>query len=88
MADQKITQLTEVTSPTTDDMLAVVDDPSGTPITKKLSILNLLTLAVSNVTVQTLTSTAGTCTPTTAMKKVLFNSGRCWRGRCQRDGRR
>jgi hypothetical protein len=72
MADQKITQLTELTAPTTDDMLAVVDDPSGSPASRKLSILKLLTLAVSNVSVQTLTSTAGTYTPTTAIKKTLF----------------
>lgn len=72
MANQKITELTALTAPTTDDLLAAVDDPSGTPVTKKLTILNLLTLAISNVTVQTLTSTAGTYTPTTAMRKVLF----------------
>jgi hypothetical protein len=72
MADQKITQLTELTTPTTDDMLAVVDDPAGTPLSKKLSILNLLTLGLSNVTVQVLTSATPTYTPTTAMKKVLF----------------
>ena len=72
MADQKITQLTELTAPTTDDMLAVVDDPAGTPLSKKLSILNLLTLAISNVVVQVLSSASGTYTPTTAMKKVLF----------------
>jgi hypothetical protein len=41
MADQKITQLTAVTSVTTDDVFPVVDDPSGTPVTKKVTFDNL-----------------------------------------------
>lgn len=72
MADQKITALTALTSPTTDDLLAIVDDPSGSPQTKKITILNLLTLFLSNVVVQVLTSSSGTYTPTSGMKKVLF----------------
>src|SRR5678815_900003 len=71
MADQKITALTALTAPTTDDLLAIVDDPAGTPVTKKISILNLLKLFVSNVTIQTLTSSSGTYTPTSNMKKAL-----------------
>lgn len=72
MADQKVTALTELTTPAVEDLLCAVDDPSGSPITKKLTIGKLLTLGLSNVTVQTLTSTAGTYTPTSGMKKVLF----------------
>lgn len=72
MADQKITALTALTTPTTDDLLAIVDDPSGTPITKKITLANLLTLFVSNVVVQVLSSASGTYTPTAAMKKVLM----------------
>jgi len=73
MADTKITGLTALTTPTTDDVLAVVDDPGGSPVTKKLSILNLLTLAISNVVVQTFTSGAGaTYTPTTGARKTLW----------------
>jgi len=71
MADQKITALTALTSPTTDDLTVVVDDPSGTPITKKLTLANLLTLFVSNVVVQVLTSASATYTPTALMKKAL-----------------
>lgn len=37
MADQKITQLTELTTPALEDLFAIVDDPSGTPVTKKVS---------------------------------------------------
>lgn len=72
MANQKITQLTALTTPATEDLLAIVDDPSGTPITKKVTLANLLTLFVTNVVVQVLTSASGTYTPTTGMKKCLM----------------
>lgn len=71
MADQKITQLDELTTPTADDLLVVVDDPTGSPVTKKLPISSFFSLGLSNVTVQTLTSATGTYTPTTGMKKCL-----------------
>ena len=51
--------MTALTTPTTDDLLAIVDDPSGTPVTKKVTIANLLTLFISNVTVQVLTASSG-----------------------------
>ena len=44
MADLKITQLTELTSPIVSDILPIVDDPAGTPLTKKLTIANLISL--------------------------------------------
>lgn len=76
MSDSKITALTALTAPTTDDLLAIVDDPAGTPVTKKITLANLIggtsALFVSNVTVQILTSASGTYTPTAGMKKVLF----------------
>jgi len=40
MADAKITALTELTSVDQSDLLAIVDDPAGTPITKKITIAN------------------------------------------------
>lgn len=46
MADQKITALTENTTPITSDILPMVDDPAGTPITKKVTIANLVTDAI------------------------------------------
>lgn len=45
MADSKITQLTELTTPAVGDLLAIVDDPSGSPETKKITVSNLMTLA-------------------------------------------
>ena len=45
MANKKITELTEETSPVGADLLPLVDDVSGTPTTKKVTVTNLMTLA-------------------------------------------
>lgn len=37
----KITDLTEITTPTADDIIAVVDDPTGSPVTSFASLVNL-----------------------------------------------
>jgi hypothetical protein len=42
VADAKITALSELTAPQLADLLAVIDDPAGTPITKKITLQNLL----------------------------------------------
>jgi len=70
MADNKITAYTALTTPAVEDLLAIVDDPAGTPQTKKIALSDLLTLFVSNVVVQVLTG-SGTYTPTALMKKCL-----------------
>lgn len=41
MADTKLTGLDAITSVSTDDLLYVVDDPSGTPVSKKITVANL-----------------------------------------------
>lgn len=43
MADQKITDLTADTSPSTDDLIITVNDPAGTPANRKVTIANLST---------------------------------------------
>ena len=40
MADQKLTALTENTAPSTDDIIYMVDDPGGTPASRKVTIAN------------------------------------------------
>ena len=40
-ADSKVTDLTEDTTPTSDDILYIVDDPAGTPTSKKVTAGNL-----------------------------------------------
>lgn len=39
-ADKKITELTELTTPVDADVLVIVDDPAGSPVTKKLTWAN------------------------------------------------
>ena len=41
MADQKISQLAELTTISNDDLFVVVDDPAGSPETKKITFQNL-----------------------------------------------
>ena len=42
MPDLKITEMTEDTLPQSADLLATVEDPSGTPVTKKITLATLL----------------------------------------------
>lgn len=71
-ADEAIWDLDALTTPALEDLLAVVDDPGGTPATKKLTLSNFLAaLALSNTVVQVKTVGSGTYTPTAGMKKVL-----------------
>ena len=48
MADQKITELTENTTPLGTDLLALVDDPAGTPATQKIKLDTLANLFTNN----------------------------------------
>ena len=61
MADKKITQLTALTAPANTDLLLVVDDPAGSPISKKITIEDLFgkTSGLSVTTIN-LTSTGDT----------------------------
>lgn len=45
MANTKITALTADTSPTSDDLVVTVNDPSGTPANRKVTATNLITKA-------------------------------------------
>ena len=49
MADQKITQLSPDTTPSTDDLIVTVNDPSGTPANKKVTLADLATLIATTV---------------------------------------
>lgn len=55
----KITQLTEDTSPTGDDLVETVQDPTGTPLSRKVKIQNLLKrLFLGDATMLTITTIA------------------------------
>jgi hypothetical protein len=45
----KITELTALTTPAGSDLLVIVDDPTGTPVTKKITIDSLFGNLTSNV---------------------------------------
>lgn len=61
MADSKITELTGLgATPASTDILPIVDDPGGTPVTKKVTVANLLgSLDASNIDAGTLTHERG-----------------------------
>jgi hypothetical protein len=48
---KKITELTALTAPVAVDLLVIVDDPTGTPITKYVTVGNLLGNAAANVVI-------------------------------------
>ncbi len=41
MADKKVTELTELSSASQDDLLLIIDNPAGTPLAKKITAGNL-----------------------------------------------
>lgn len=45
MADAKITQLEALTNVSPSDLLVVVDDPGGTPATRKATVANVMKAA-------------------------------------------
>lgn len=49
MSSIKISELTEATTPTTDDLVVIVDDPGGTPVSKKSTLANLLGVALTAI---------------------------------------
>ena len=87
MADRssKITELTALTTPAGSDLLVIVDDPSGTPITKKITVDTLFSNLASNVTFSNTTvlsantlvirrfTTPGNSSPTVTKGTILFD---------------
>ena len=61
MADKKVTQLTSLTTPASEDLMLVIDNPNGTPTSKQITVKNLFGSAPSNTSITgTLTVSANT----------------------------
>ena len=57
MANAKITALNANTAPIKTDILAIVDDPGGTPVTEKITLADLLKV-INGLTAETAPATA------------------------------
>jgi hypothetical protein len=84
MADKKVTQLTALTTTAAPDLLMIVDDPNGTPVSKKISVKSFFgavpsnTVFKDNVTVTGNTvqlASAVTITKTLTANTVKFTFG-------------
>lgn len=62
MADRKITELAALTSPNQKDLLYVVDDPTGTPVSKKISLYNLFGSVPANTSITGTLTVSGNTT--------------------------
>ena len=63
MADKKITELPLLASASSDDLLLIVDNPNGTPVSKKVSVKNLFgSVNANTVFEQSVTVTGDTVT--------------------------
>ena len=69
---KKITELTALTAPVAVDLLVIVDDPTGTPITKYVTVGNLLGNAAANVVIYN--STPANSTITVKKGTLIFDS--------------
>ena len=69
---KKITELTALAAPSADDLMVIVDDPSGTPVTKYVTVANLLGNSAANVVIYN--STPANSTITVKKGTVIFDS--------------
>jgi hypothetical protein len=64
MADKKITQLVGLTNPSREDLLLIVDDPSSSPVSKKVTLGDIFgetaqtSFSTINITANTASGTA------------------------------
>jgi hypothetical protein len=60
MADQKISELSTLTTPASEDLIMVVDNPNGTPASKSITLKNLFASVPANTVINRLTTNANT----------------------------
>jgi len=80
MADKKITALTDLGNAiASEDLLHVIDDPSGSPVNKKISVANLFnnipTYVALDGTPQAITNTTDSVNVTTSVTHIDTTSG-------------
>ncbi len=82
MADKKVTALTAATSVAAEDLFMVVDNPSGTPVSKRVTAQNLFGAVPSDLAIvagknlRLTSSTPDTNNPTTTTPTVA--AGAIW----------
>jgi hypothetical protein len=69
---KKVTELTALTAPVGDDLLLIIDDVAGTPVTKKVTLTNLLGNSAANVVIHN--STPANSTITVKKGTLMFDS--------------
>lgn len=83
MADEKVSALTELLAPISSDVLYVVDDPAGTPLSRKATIANVLgvydsitaTLTNKSIDAAQLTGTIATARLPTGIDAANISAG-------------
>ena len=60
MADTKLTGLVAITSATGEELLYIVDDPGGTPVSRKITVQNLILALATGADDKVVSGTAGT----------------------------
>lgn len=66
MADRKVSELAALASPASVDLLLIVDDPNGTPVSKKITLKDLFNNVPANTTIASVT---------TLQNRVLVSNG-------------
>ena len=76
MADRakKISELTVITAATGDDLLIVVDDPSGNATTKSITVSNMLSNSANVKATSIKTTTIATSNTTGVAGQILYDS--------------
>lgn len=69
---KKITELAALAAPAAEDLLVIVDDPAGTPITKYVTVGNLLGNVSANVVIYN--GTPANSTITVKKGTIMFDS--------------
>lgn len=72
MADKKVTQLTALTSPANNDLLLIIDDATGSPVSKKITLEDLL--GTSNQLVVTTINVRSTADGTFAANNITLDA--------------